>query len=142
MNRSNRTLTKILLVDDQENWRDALTSILAGEGYSVEAVAGLEEAMDMVSQCALDLVILDVRLADRDTFDVRGIELLRFTKAQKSAPKVIVLTGYPESVNDGILERYGADALLLKVPQGSRFDTEGFKERVRELLEEERVKLA
>ncbi|MHA2275153.1 MAG: response regulator [Candidatus Kariarchaeaceae archaeon] len=124
----------ILVVDDQDNWREALTQLLSTEGYTIKAVASFKEAKEQIALNIFDLVILDVRLMDIDVFNVQGIELLRLVKDQEPAPKAIILTGYPESIRKGVLERYGADALLLKVPEGSRFDTKGFKEKVKTLL--------
>jgi DNA-binding NtrC family response regulator len=130
----------ILIVDDQANWREALTSLLSIEGFHVIAVATFEEAKHMLSQEAFDLIILDVRLSDADTFDVQGIELLRQAKSQTPNPKAIILTGYPESVRSGVPERYGADAFLLKVPPHLAFDTKGFRETVKRLIRESRLK--
>jgi hypothetical protein len=55
-------------------------------------------------------------------------------KGQTPSPSVIILTGYPESIRTGTLEKWKADALILKVPPGFRFDSEGLKERVQNLL--------
>ncbi len=130
---------RILVVDDQDNWRDALVSLLSKEGLAVKTIAHFAEAKEEISQEQFDLVVLDVRLVDADIFNVQGIELLQMVKAEGTAPKVIILTGYPENIRNGVLERYGADALILKVPPGSRFDSQGFKEQVRRLLQEARV---
>ena len=134
----NRIACHILVVDDQDNWRAALTSLLSKEGYTIKAVAHFEEAVEEISRGTFDIVILDVRLVDTDVFNVQGLELLRLAKAQEAAPGVIILTGYPESIRDGILEEYGADALILKVPPGSRFDSKGFKKQIRKLLQKTR----
>jgi DNA-binding response OmpR family regulator len=128
------TAGRILVVDDQKNWRDALTVLLSAEGYSVKSVAYFEEAEKEIVQGSFNLVILDVRLADADIFNVQGLQLLRLTKRQPDAPPVIILTGYPESIREGVLEEYGADALILKVPPGSRFDSREFKKQVQTLL--------
>jgi two-component system response regulator RegX3 len=129
-----RIIGRILVVDDQDNWREALTSLLSTEGYEVRAVSCFEDAAEEISQGVFDVVVLDVRLMDTDVFNVQGLELLRLAKGQEKAPRAMVITGYPESIRDEVLEEYGADALVLKVPPGSRFDSKGFKERVRELL--------
>jgi len=129
-----KTTSHILVVDDQDNWREALTSLLAKEGHTVKTAACFEEAANEISQGTFDLVVLDVRLVDADVFNVQGLELLQVMKSQKTAPRVIILTGYPESIHEGVLEKHGADALVLKVPPGSRFDSEGFIEQVQELL--------
>ena len=125
---------RILIVDDQENWRMALVSLLATEGYAVETAAHFEEAEIAIRQMILDLVVLDVRLADTDVFNVQGLELLKLIKTKKVPPKVIILTGYPESIREGVLKRYGADLLILKVPPGSKFDSEDFLHQVKALV--------
>ncbi|MDM8549428.1 response regulator [Desulfobacterales bacterium HSG2] len=124
----------ILIVDDQENWREVLTDVLTKEGYTVKAVAAFEDAISEISENKFDLLISDVRFEDKFASDIQGIELLNVVKSEKNSLKVMMLTGYPESIPDGVLERYKADALILKAPKGSRFDTKGFKEKVRELL--------
>ena len=124
----------ILVVDDQDNWRSALVDLLMKEGYATEEAARFEEAKTAIMQKTFDLVILDVRLADKNVFNVEGLELLKLVKAQKPRPKAIVLTGYPESIRDGVLERYGADLLVLKVPPGSKFDSRGFIQQIGTLM--------
>lgn len=132
---SDKVTGHILIVDDQPNWREALMDILTQEGYTVTTAEDFDGAMEALSENMFDLAVLDVRLVDRRVFNVQGLELLRNIKAQeRSSPSVIILTGYPESIRDGVLEEYGADALLLKVPSGSQFDVEGFKKRVQELI--------
>lgn len=125
----------ILVVDDQKNWRDALVILLDKEGYTVKAVDCFEEAIEELSRGTFALLVLDVRLVDTDTFNVQGLELLREAKMQNPAPKVVILTGYPESIRNGVLEKYGADALIHKVPLGSRFSPQEFKEQVHEILQ-------
>ncbi len=127
---------RILVVDDQENWRKVLTTLLTSDGHNVRAVASFEEAEQALSQGRFDLLILDVRLEDTDPLNVRGIELLDLAKAEEKAPSVIMLTGYPESIRKGVLDRYGADVLMLKTPPGDRFDSQDFKDKVRKLLRE------
>ena len=101
---NSKTAHNILVVDDQENWREALTLLLDGEGYKVETAEYFEDAIHFLSKMHFDLVILDVRLVDPDVFNVQGVELLRLIKSQKNAPKVVMLTGYPESLRDGVIE--------------------------------------
>jgi CheY-like chemotaxis protein len=127
-------LRRILVVDDQENWRQALIELLSGEGYIVESLGCFDEAARVIAAGEFDLAVLDIRLEDEDVFNVQGLELLRLAKNQEKVPKVVVLTGYPDSLRPGILEEFGADALILKVPPSSKFDTERFKEQIKDLL--------
>jgi CheY-like chemotaxis protein len=135
---NNKIAGHILVVDDQSNWRAALVALLSAEGHTIEAATCFEEAHEKISQQVFDLVVLDVRLVDKEIFNVQGLELLQLIKAQTPSPRVIVLTGYPGSIRTGTLEKWKADALILKVPLGSRFDSQGFKERVRNLLRKAR----
>jgi DNA-binding response OmpR family regulator len=124
----------ILVVDDQDNWRDALTDLLSDEGYSVKTAAFFDDAISELNRTKFAVVVLDIRLVDIDIFNVQGVELLKVIKSQSYSPKVIMLTGYPESVREGVLDLYGADDLILKVPPQSRFDTVAFLEKIHKLI--------
>lgn len=52
----------ILVVDDEEVIRDVLSSLLAGEGYSVELARTGEEGLDKFQQRAYDVVLLDISM--------------------------------------------------------------------------------
>ena len=130
----NEATRRILVVDDQVNWREALVSLLSIEERVIRAAANFEEASEEISKQTYDLIVLDVRLVNNDVFNVQGLELLQLAKSQPSAPKVIVITGYPESIREGVIAKYGGDALVLKVPPGSRFDSQGFQALVQRLL--------
>lgn len=136
---NDKITSRILVVDDQENWREALFSLLDKDDYSIEIVGSFEEAQKEINRHIFDLVILDVRLLDQDTFNVQGLELLKLAKAQKEAPKVMILTGYPESIHQEFLDENSPDALLLKVPKNSRFDSQSFKTQVQNLLHEKNI---
>jgi CheY-like chemotaxis protein len=64
-------LISILIVDDDEEVRNMLSSILEGEGYSVEAA---ENGKKVIHIC--DLFPFDVALIDIDLPDIKGTELL------------------------------------------------------------------
>ena len=131
---NNKTRGRILIVDDQDNWREALTDLLSKEEYVVKAVGYFNEAKYEIEQKGFDLFILDVRLVDTDVYNIQGLELLQLIKRKNVDAKVIILTGYPESIRDGVLDWYKADALVLKVPPGSIFNTNDFKKLIANLL--------
>jgi two-component system nitrogen regulation response regulator NtrX len=67
----------ILIVDDEQGIREALSSILADEGYDAVAVASGEECLAVLDERTVDLVLLDVWLDGID-----GLETLdRIKKA-------------------------------------------------------------
>lgn len=128
---SEQTTKKILVVDDQENWRKALTSLLEDHESSVASAQDFETATALLAQGAFDLVVLDVRLVDQDKFNAEGLDLLHHIRATSPATKTVILTGYPESVH----EKPDVDAYIFKVPSGSHFDSRAFKRRIKELLQ-------
>jgi CheY-like chemotaxis protein len=50
----------ILIVDDEQGIREALSSILADEGYESLAVSSGEECLSLLEERSIDLVLLDV----------------------------------------------------------------------------------
>jgi DNA-binding NtrC family response regulator len=134
---SDNVIGNILVVDDQENWRHGLEDILVKEGHSVKTVACFEDAEREISQDIFDIVIIDVRLEDKDVHNVQGLKLFRNIKSLKTSPKVVIITGYPNSIANGFLEKYGADALILKAPKSSHFDAQSFSEQIQNLLKKD-----
>ncbi len=95
-------LKKILLVDDDDDLRDALGEQLAmTEEFDVTEAADGRAALDRVTEAQFDLVILDVGLPDTD-----GRELCREMRKQGVKVPILMLTGH-DSDADTIL---GLDA--------------------------------
>ena len=79
----------ILLVDDDERLRDAAGKVLTGEGYIVLSAASGREALDILKQHAVALVVSDLRLPDLD-----GIALLKQVREFLPEAEVVMITGY------------------------------------------------
>ncbi len=95
-------LRKILLVDDDEDLREALSEqLVMTEDFDVFEAGNGAEAMEKVKDGLFDLVILDVGLPDTD-----GRELCRRMRKQGVKSPVLMLTGH-DSDADTIL---GLDA--------------------------------
>ena len=88
--------SKVLLVDDEEQFLDTLTQRLEIRGLTVEAVTGGEEALDMVGDKKIDAVILDLAMPG-----INGIETLRLLKEKQPDLQIIMLTG-KATVKSGI----------------------------------------
>ncbi len=96
------TLRKILLVDDDEDLREALgEQLVMSEEFDVFEAANGHEALEKARAALYDLVILDVGLPDTD-----GRELCRLLRKQGVKCPVLMLTGH-DSDSDTIL---GLDA--------------------------------
>jgi len=100
---------RILIVDDDENIRKVLTTILEDEGYIVESVGTAKKAIAKTGKKFHNLALIDVRLPDME-----GIELL--TRMKDTTPKMrkIIITGYPTLQNAVEAVNRGADAYIIK----------------------------
>ena len=100
---------RILIVDDDENIRKVLTTILEDEGYIIESVGTAKKAIAKTGKKFYNLALIDVRLPDME-----GIELL--TRMKDTTPKMrkIIITGYPTLQNAVEAVNKGADAYIIK----------------------------
>ena len=79
----------ILIVDDEPGIREALSSILADEGYETVCVASGEECLALLDQRSVDLVLLDVWLEGID-----GLETLERMRQSGMDPMVVMISGH------------------------------------------------
>lgn len=79
-------MTKILLVEDDKAIVSNLTEFLSNEGYIVKNVSGQTDALNLLAQESVDLVLLDVSLAEGN-----GFATCKAIKAEYNTP-VIFLT--------------------------------------------------
>jgi DNA-binding NtrC family response regulator len=95
----------ILIVDDEEGLREGLRMLLEGEGYTVVSAEAGEEALQILQQSHIDLVVTDMRMPG-----MNGIELLKNIRQRYGDLGVIILTGYGqiesyiEAMNFGAIE--------------------------------------
>ena len=95
-------LKKVLLIDDDEDLREALSEqLLMTEDFDVQEGASGAEALEKVKQHSYDLLVLDVGLPDTD-----GRELCRLIRKQGVKCPILMLTGH-DTDSDTIL---GLDA--------------------------------
>ena len=80
---------KVLIVDDLEEARWALSNLIELAGFAPVAAASGEEALARIRQEAPDVVLLDVCLPDMD-----GFEVLTRAKAHDKAVPVIMVSAY------------------------------------------------
>jgi two-component system, NtrC family, response regulator AtoC len=78
-----------LVVDDEENLRVVLRTLLRRHGYEVETAASGEEALGMVDSFGPDVVLTDVRMPK-----MGGLDLLTTLKAKHNDATVIVMSAY------------------------------------------------
>lgn len=101
--------TRVLIVDDEEEFVQTLSERLTIRDYDVTTSLSGEDAIEKVKHYNFDVIILDVLMPDKD-----GIETLREIKSIKPLSEVIMLTGHAtvSSAVDGM--KLGAFDYLLK----------------------------
>jgi two-component system response regulator AtoC len=78
-----------LVVDDEENLRVVLRTLLRRHGYEVETASSGDEALGMVDSFGPDVVLTDVRMPK-----MGGLDLLSTLKAKGNEATVIVMSAY------------------------------------------------
>jgi two-component system, NarL family, response regulator LiaR len=101
---------RVLVVDDNDGFRESLAFLLSGEDLDVigQARSG-PEAIDMVRRLSPDVVLMDVRMPDMD-----GIETTRLLKEAQPGIGVVALSSMDEqrAVRDMLVA--GATGYVLK----------------------------
>jgi len=89
----------VLIVDDEERFRETTARILERRGFVVTAVGNGAEAVQKVKEGGIDVVVLDVKMPGMD-----GHEALREIKRLNGNLPVLMLTGHgtPDSADEGI----------------------------------------
>jgi len=87
---------RILVVDDTQQWRTALGSILRAAGYEVDTASGLEEARGFLKARPYHLLVLDIRMKENDPANIEGMDFLRELGEYGlgTALEVVMLSGY------------------------------------------------
>src|ERR1700685_3267160 len=86
---------KVLVVEDHETERRALSSILKSEGFQIFGAESADKALGYVDEN------IDVVLSDLNMGDVSGMDLLNLWKKRKPDTQFILLTGH-NSVNTAV----------------------------------------
>ncbi len=82
-------MRRVLIVDDEENIRLVLRTLLRRHGYEVEAAASGEAALPLVESFGPDVVLADVRMPK-----MGGLDLLATLRAKGHDATVIVMSAY------------------------------------------------
>jgi two-component system phosphate regulon response regulator OmpR len=102
---------RILVVDDEPQIREMLSMYFVQHGYEAATAGDSAEAFRIVNASPVDVVVLDIGLADED-----GLTVLEKLRAAHPALKIIMLTGMG-FVDDLLQEAHqkGADGYVSKV---------------------------
>ena len=101
-------MTRILVVEDEESYREPLIYQLTREGYDVCAAATGEEGLELFTHGGIDLVLLDLMLPGID-----GTALCRRIREQSRVP-IIMLTAKSTEIDKVVGLEIGADDYVTK----------------------------
>ncbi len=100
-------MTKILVVDDEDNIRLLYKEELQDEGYQVSLAANAEEAFKAIEADEPDLITLDIKMPG-----MNGIEFLRKLKEDKKNIPVILCSAYGTYKQD--FQVWASEAYVVK----------------------------
>ena len=130
---------RILIVDDENNIRLTLKTILEEEGYNCLLASSGKEAIDVLNTQDIDLVITDIWMENID-----GIELIEYMKKHNIEAEIIVISGHAtielavkatkKGAFDFLEKPLSFDKLILSVKNA--LDRKKLKEKNKWLLEE------
>lgn len=106
-------MTKILVVEDEASFSEALEFLLGKEGFSVITAENGADALKKFDQGGIDLVLLDLMIPE-----VSGTEVCRQIRSKSRVP-IIMLTAKDSEVDKVVGLEIGADDYVTK-PYSSR----------------------
>lgn len=95
-------LERIVIIDDEKRMCDSLVALLQGDGVDVSAFQKPMDAVEMIRNGRVDLVVTDIKMPQ-----MGGMEILREVKKIDAEIPVILMTGYAsldtalEAINQG-----------------------------------------
>ena len=101
----------VLLIEDEQNIIEAVSFILARDGWEVKTHANGQNAMDAVRARQPDVVILDVMLPGKSGFDI--LAEIRAEAGFEALP-VLMLSARGQAKDLEMAERAGADRYMTK----------------------------
>lgn len=115
-------MQRILIVEDEKNLRQLYQHVFSEEGYDVLLAESGQEALKLVNEHEVDLVIMDIKLTGMD-----GIEAMNTILADNKQIPVIINSAYPRYQDD--FKTWAAKAYVIKSS-----DLTELKDKVAEFL--------
>ncbi|MFH1665054.1 MAG: response regulator [Candidatus Omnitrophota bacterium] len=105
----NKENVLILVVDDDIELCNMLVDFVKSKGYNAEKATGAKEAIKIIKDKRVYLVLLDIKMPRVD-----GMEVLHIVKEKQPLAEVIMMTGYA-TIEDAIISmRNGAYDFIIK----------------------------
>jgi two-component system probable response regulator PhcQ len=133
-----RPLRRVLIVDDEENVRNAMRRSLRKEGYELHFAEGPAEALEIMAELPIDLVLSDHMMPQ-----MTGMEFLTLVHDRYPEAMRLMLTGHADmdtairAINQGEIFRFLTkpwDDVELKVTLFMAFGRQDLERENRRLL--------
>ena len=126
MDRELRMEKKILVVDDEDFYRELMQKLLSRLGYEVAVAESAEEAFSLIKKEKFPVIITDLIMLEMD-----GVEFCQALRETDTKTVVIALSGHTELYDSAKLKEAGFDNHLTKP-----FKIEVIKEAIQACFEE------
>jgi DNA-binding response OmpR family regulator len=112
-------MANIIVVEDNQHIREAMSQYLRLDGHTVLESAGVAGVMEQINSLHIDLAILDIMLPDGD-----GFHLARRIRASSDMPLIFVtareaesdrITGFEVGADDYVIKPFSNKELVLRV---------------------------
>ena len=125
-------MSKILILDDDQDLLSIVKSLLKKKGFEVLAFADWQKAWENIKRNKPNLILLDVFLKGIDGMDV--CKKLKSTTSTRHIP-VIMFSSYPNIAATAI-EEFGADEFIAKP-----FEVNDMVRKIRDILSVKHVNM-
>jgi len=137
---------RLLIIDDEENMRHMLSSMLKKSGYRVYTASNGSEALDMVDQTLYDFILCDLKMPD-----MSGMEFFEAARDKLWASTVIMMSAYgsidtaveamKKGAYDFISKPFKLDEVLLTLKKAEereslKRENRWLKERIRKIQDD------
>ena len=119
---------RVLVADDREELREALTLTLEALGYTVDAV---NDGKELIEKFNSEKYHCDFIITDFEMPNIDGLEAFRIIREKKELQKlpILIVTGNPDKLNDEMKKRKLDPPFL-----GKPFRLEVLKNKIKELI--------
>ncbi|HHN64560.1 MAG TPA: sigma-54-dependent Fis family transcriptional regulator [Nitrospirae bacterium] len=102
-------MSRILIVDDDSQMREALTVAIHRYGYPVDAAKNANTALEMIKEKDYSLIITDMKMPG-----MSGLEFIKSVRAHTLTVPILVITGFATVENAVECMKHGASDYLMK----------------------------
>ena len=127
---------RVLIIDDEAAIRESLQILLEDDGYEVVNAQDGEEGLAVLDSQAVDLVLLDFQLPDRN-----GLEILKDIRERDPELAVIMITAYGTPENAVAAIKGGAANFIAKPWTNEKLQADVRAAIGRKLVQEENIQL-